>query len=136
MPSPTAQRKHEIRRLALDILQRQTEVFSEEPRHFNELASGVFEVLSARELERKPRIAKLAQSAKLSDSDLVILIDVFWDLVGEGIISTAGRPSENEAGKLGFPYFRVISSERHGEKGKRAKIPRSRIFHRPGRSTK
>lgn len=133
-PSPMTQQKCEIRRLTLEILQKKINVLSVELRHFEDLASSVAEALAVPDRRRMPKKDKPVRRTKLSDSDLIVLIDVFWDLVGEGILSTADRPTDSEKEKGGFPYFRVISSGSRKGKSSRAEIPRSKTVRRPSRS--
>lgn len=91
----------EIRGIVLDILAGR-ETVQYKPQQYRSLEAGVAEVAMRRNPPAAPKHSIIQNSDSLSPHDAELLMEVFWSLFREGVI-TLGLDSSN----LQFPWFRV-----------------------------
>lgn len=92
-------RKSELRDIVLAVIFGKEEV-NYPPNQFNHLAMGVALILS----RRSGGVSFSSPEPRLSNSDTMLVQEVFWDLVVERVI-TIGLDAENSL----FPWFRLHS---------------------------
>jgi hypothetical protein len=107
-----AKTKSEIREIVLDILfgRERTEFGASQ---FGNLALGVAEVIARRDAITQNRMSD-GRSLELSNSDKMIMHEVFWDLFIDRVI-TIGLDCNNRE----FPWFRLHSEAEENVKKSR-----------------
>lgn len=100
---PQQQRKALLRKIVMDILTRREPV-SYECNQFAFLRLAVKEVLVRRKDKALAQMVNNTSNHDLPDEDDKLLLEIFWDLFVEQVI-TLGLDSS----KPGFPFFRLHS---------------------------
>lgn len=96
----------EIRSVAIDILANR-EAVRYSPNQYQNLLLGIGEVLERRNpITATPRnsISISGRDAKIDQGDKDTILEVFWDLFRQGVITLGANDSNRE-----FPFFRVSS---------------------------
>jgi hypothetical protein len=93
------ERKNEIRQAVLDILFERAEV-TYPANQYPHLKIGVAEVLD----RKSGRVTNRLRDAVLGEPEATILLEVFWDLVVEKIITIGANDMNSEV-----PWFRLHS---------------------------
>lgn len=97
------ERKQLIRGIILDIFFRNEKV-SHSVTQYNNLINGVQEVMVRRKISPSAGYAPLDIHGQLAEKDLMIIQEVFWDLVIDKVITLGSDHANPE-----FPFFRLHS---------------------------
>ena len=96
-------RKEELRNIVLDIVFGREKVFYGATQ-FGHLTAGVAEVLGRRHGDKQSSESVFPRQERLEYNDLMIVQEIFWDLVVERVL-TIGMNSDNAE----YPWFRLHS---------------------------
>lgn len=100
-PTRTQHSYEEIRAVVLDILAGRESNLPYEPTQFTNLGTGVAQVLARREATDVSHFG--SRSVRhLNSADGETLLEVFWDLFREGVVTLGLNDSNRE-----FPFFRL-----------------------------